>query len=342
MTNHDCTEQLAGLLTIDISEALRLLNGFSSAMVAELLAQGKLSIKGLGMFTVTHVPPEKKSTSSGTVYTPPANRLVFDSRISGADDTLRIAVSRVSMSSEQAVRFGRSLASILTEAVKQKREIVLNGFGRFSFDKGSYGFVPERSLEQLFNKEYQDLKEIVVSRLEPVQGKSKWKMPPYLVPLSAFALAVFLLFAVLFTMRRTDIHIALPSFVKQSRRSLPPAALPKAVGVKVTPHAVPVAQVGAVDSVVLEKGEYTIVLATFHTKKRALKKLAPLRSEGITSFIWPAYTDSVTYYRLMTGKFSSLSAASEHLKTMHETTFGGRPYIQQVIKSVVLHREKEF
>ena len=60
MINHDLIEELAELLHVESEESRRILNAFFSAMVTELLAKRKLSVKGLGSFSVSHVPLQKK------------------------------------------------------------------------------------------------------------------------------------------------------------------------------------------------------------------------------------------------------------------------------------------
>ena len=163
MINHALIEELAGLLDVETQEAGRLLKGFFSAMVTELLAAHKLSVKGLGSFKVTHVPLKKQSNTSGVTYTPPCNKLIFYSRISGSDDTVRIATTKLLLSSREAEQFGRSLAVILHKTVKQQREIQIKGLGLFSLEHGCYSFIPERSLEELLNREYKDLEKVVLS-----------------------------------------------------------------------------------------------------------------------------------------------------------------------------------
>jgi nucleoid DNA-binding protein len=335
MTNKDCIEELATLLDVETTEAHRYLNAFSGAMVAELLANGKLTVRGLGTFSVTHVPPAKKSTGSGSVYTPPRNRLTFDSRISGADDTVRIAVSRAAMNHDEAVRFARNLASVLGGAVQQQREILLNGFGRFSFEQGSYGFVPERSLEELLNREYQDLEEVVVSQDGRVQGSGERKFASYAVPFLALVL-IGLVLAVLYGRQVAD--VVFPPSVAVSERPVKTAVSDVMVDNKMA-HAV-APRGSAVDSLVLEKDDYTIVMASFRSETTALKELASLRAKGIISFIWPASPEGAKYYRIITGKFSSRDKAVELLRGMPEKT-AGSAYIQHVIKRVVLHGEKE-
>jgi nucleoid DNA-binding protein len=336
MTNHDCIEELASLFDVAIPEAHRLLKSFSGAMVAELLAHKKLVVRGLGTFTVTHVSPAKKSTDSGIVYMPPCNRLMFDSRLSGIDDTVRIAVSRIAMSPDEAARFARSLTAVLGGAFQQQREILLNGFGRFSFEEGRYRFVPERALEELLNREYQDLDEVVVSQQDRVLPASERRAPPFELPIMALVLAGLLLAAFY---GRQMAELVFPSSVKIAEHSQL-ATVPELKADNKEPHIAAAVQPGVPDSVVLEKDDYTIVLATFRSEKSALKERVSLRSEGIISFVWPAFLDGTKYFRLMTGRFSNREKASAHLKGMAAKK-AGSAYIQHVIKRVVLHGEKE-
>jgi len=185
MINHTLIEELAGLLDVETQEAGRLLKGFFSAMVTELLAVHKLSVKGLGSFTVKRVPLKKTSNTSGVTYTPPCNKLIFDSRTSGSDDTVRIAAAKLFISSGEAEQFGRSLAVILHKAVKQQREIQIKGLGLFSLEHGRYSFIPERSLEELLNREYKDLENVVLSNHASSQGWIQSKKLYFLIFLSA-------------------------------------------------------------------------------------------------------------------------------------------------------------
>ena len=111
MINHDLVEELSGLLDLDTQESGRFLNGFFTAMVTELLAVRKLAVKGLGLFSVVHVPLKKISDASGITYSPPCNRLTFDPKISRADDTARIAALRLKLNTAEAERLGRALAT---------------------------------------------------------------------------------------------------------------------------------------------------------------------------------------------------------------------------------------
>ena len=351
MTNHDCIENLAGLLEVERQEAELLLNQFSSAIVAELLAERKLSIKGLGAFTVTHFPATKKSTTLTVVYSPPSNRLTFSSQISGVDDTIRLAMSRLSMSLHDAERFGKSLVDLFSSAVQQQREVCLNGIGRFAFEQGVYGFFPEQSLEELLNREYQGLREVVLSPPQVRLDKEEEKKFRYVVPLAVGAIVVgaiaVLLLAVFYGMQ--------PKAVSSGSTKPQPARMTRAVVQSERPAAVvhndhemekrpsvPVLSVekeGANDALVLAPKNYTIVLVTFSNEESARKEVKRLRSEGVVAFIWPAYQNGINYYRVISGGFSSRSAATERIGQMAQKT-DGAAYIQQVQKGVVLHGTK--
>lgn len=334
MTNHDFIEELAGLLAMESQEAHALLNSFLGAMVAEFLACGKLSVKGLGRFSVRKLAPVKKITVSGTVYTPPCNRMIFERGSFGGDDTVRIAVSRVSMSPDDANRFGRTLAKVLVRAFKEKRELVFNGFGRFTLQEGGYGFVAESTLEALLNREYQDLEEVVVLPQDRVPTGSRRKAAPFLILVSAAIAAGVLLVFLYGRQFAESIPFSVATFSQRSA-SVSPNSNPPVSSETVTP-----AQGGGADSLVLEKEDYTIILATFRSGSTARKEISPLRSKGITAFVWPAFSGAVKYHRVTTGRFSGREEASAHLKRLPEKT-AGSAYIQHVIKRVVLHAEKE-
>jgi len=330
MTNHDFIEELAGLLAMESQEAHALLNSFSGAMVAEFLACGKLTVKGLGRFAVRKLAPVKKLTASGTVYTPPCNRMIFERGISGGDDTVRIAVSRVSMSPDDANRFGRNLAKVLGRAFKEKRELVFNGFGRFTLQEGGYGFVAESSLDALLNREYQDLEEVVVLPQDRVPTASRGKAALVSAVIAAGVLLVFLYGRQLIESVPFSVATLSQSTAAVSPNSNPP----------VSSETVAPAHGGVADSLVLEKEDYTIILATFRSGSTARKEISPLRSKGIAAFVWPAFSGAVKYHRVATGRFSGREEASAQLKRLPEKT-AGSAYIQHVIKRVVLHAEKE-
>ena len=338
MIKSDLIEELAGLLDMERQEAISFFNGFCGAMVAELLAFRKLSIKGLGSFYVTHLPATKKSTGSATIFAPPVNKLRFESTLSSNDDTHALAVSRLSMNQGEAARFARTLATLFSTAILQEKEILLNGLGRFALEEGAYSFFPERTLEELLNREYQDLKEVVLS--PPEQARIEKRAPGYVVPLTVVVL-IGILFALWYGQYSKPL---LYSSRVSSSKGVKSAVVTEQAPIQ--SRSVPVASAtGAqaeralADSLVLVKGDYAIVLATFESERRAFRELAPLRSAGIHAFLWPASMDGVKYFRLMAGRFSRREAAEEQIKGLPKKMVSGA-YIQQVKQTVVLHGEK--
>ena len=346
MIQHDFVEELAGLLDVERQEAEQLLVRFSSAMAAELLAVHKLSLKGLGSFRVTHFPAAKKSSASTVVYTPPSNRLLFTSRLTGADDTMRLAVSRLSMIPEDADRFGGALAALFMRAVQQQREIRLNGIGRFALERGAYVFFPERSLEELLNREYHDLQELVLPAREQRQEKGVQRRLRYKVPLALLSV-VALLLALFYGLEPIPLfsHSTVPkpaAIVKASVQEESVAAVVHNESVTVSEPSVTLrstAREDADSSLVLVPESYTIVLVTLSKTESVQKEVARLRSERVMVFVWPAEVKGIKYYRLITGNFSSRQAARERIARMAQNIADGT-YIQHIIKRVVLHGEK--
>jgi len=340
MTNRDFIEELAQRLDVEIQEADRLLNGFYSGMVTELLAVRKLSIEGLGTFTVKHIPLKKTSTALSVIYTPPCNILVFDSRISGSNDTWRIAVTSLFMTRGDARRFAKILGSVFAKALNQQQEICINGFGRFFLDSGTYRFFAEPSLEMLFNREYQDLEEVVISQqdeFDRVRKKSR-----YVLSFSAVFLVCLLLFFFYKDIQYREIsHRSIVlnpqgTVIASVKRDTPMRSV----------HVIPAVHLDTLsrkevnaDSLVLLKNSYTIVLVTFMKEVTVHKEALRLHSEGIMAFVLPAYEKEIKYYRLVTGSFSSHQAAVERINRMPTKIFESA-YIQQVKKTVVLHGEK--
>ncbi|MFZ4525890.1 MAG: HU family DNA-binding protein [Chlorobium sp.] len=334
MINGELTEELAGLLDLERQDAESLFNEFCGAMVAELLAFRKLSIKGLGSFYVSHVPATKKSTGSATIFAPPVNKLRFESTLLSGDETHSLAVSRLSMSQGEAARIARILATLFSAALQQEKAIHLHGLGSFALEDGAYSFFPDRTLEELLNREYQDLKEVI--RPQQTEEKGKMRSPGYLLPL-AVVLLVGLLLAVVYG--RFSLR---PSTAEPSKRVA--TVVDHRTAVVVPPHSAPAAYPikspgGVADSLLLVTGDYAIVLSTFETEKRAYQQLAPFRSSGIKAFVWPTSMDGTKYYRVMTGRFANYSEAADRLKGMPQKMVDGA-YIQQVKKTVVLHGKK--
>ncbi len=332
-------DELARLFDVEHEEAATLFNGFCGAMVAELLAFRKLSIKGLGAFYVTHVPATKQSSGTSVIFAPPVNKLRFESSLSSGDETVPVAMSRLAMNQHEATRFARCLATLFAAAMQQEQEIHLNGLGRFALEDGAYSFFPEHTLEELLNREYQDLKEVVLPTQESkAVTKSDWKMPRAALPIAA-AMMVIALLAVLYNSYSERIFSAASTSQHQSAERMTIGATDKQ-HTPPSPQKSPKPSVIAVaDSLVFQKGEYALVLSTFESEQKAFRELVPLRATGINAFIWPAFMGGNKYFRLTTGQFATREAANEQLKLIPARMANGA-YIQQVKKTVVVYGEK--
>ena len=332
-------DELAKLFDVEHDEAATLFNGFCGALVAELLAFRKLSIKGLGAFYVTHVPATKQNSGSSIIFAPPVNKLRFESALSSGDETVPVVMSRLAMSQQEAARFARSLATLFAAAMQQEQEIHLNGLGRFALEDGAYSFFPERTLEELLNREYQDLKEVVLPNKErTVEPKREWKMPRAVLPIAA-AMAVLALLTVLYNSFSDRLFSAATTMLSQPAERETVAEIGQQHTPPPSQKSPKSSAIAAADSLVLLKGEYAIVLATFESEAKAFRELAPLRNSGMSVFIWPAFMQGEKYFRITTGRFATREAANEQLKLIPAKMANGA-YIQQVKKTVVVYGKK--
>ncbi|NTW57097.1 MAG: hypothetical protein HGB20_08670 [Chlorobiaceae bacterium] len=341
------SEDLAEKLAIGVPEARHLLCAFSRGMAGELLATGNVFLGGVGSFSVAYVPSEKKTGASGIIYTSPRNRLVFDQRVTGRDDSRRIVLSGVTLGVGEAERFRKVFLSVLAAAVKQKKEIRLKGFGTFAHDDGNYTFFPERSFDELLNREYLNLDEIVLPlRDASLNGtaviRGRKDLRPFMIA------AVFLIAAILagvFYMATGPELLQQSTSYKTMEKVVEVPAPAETVSKPVTgaakgPSGARV-ETAMPESLVLGKGDYTIVLATFHKRETASGQAVFFRTGGVPVFVWPTKTGESQYFRLATGKFPTASAASENLSKMPPEVVDGQARIQKVTKEIVLHGEKE-
>jgi hypothetical protein len=286
---------------------------------------------------------KKKSNTSGITYTPPCTKLTFDSRISGADDTVRIATLRLFlMNPSAAERLGQSLAVVFSNAVKQQKEIRINGLGCFSFEQGIYSFIPERSLEELLNRDYRNLEEVVLPHHDTLQSSKESKKHHYAILLSAlfFACGVITLLYYWQPIAIFSSSTAKPSENKATVAAVQGTTIPIRKQLSTVVVNSQESYTGVVaDSVALEKGDYIIALATFRLERTALKEQARLHSKGIIAYVWPGSMNGIPYYRLVIGKFSNRNEALKYIKGIPEK-IAGSAYIQQVIKKGVLHGKK--
>ena len=343
MNNNDFVQELAKVLEVDVKESARILDIFFGAMRSELLATKKLSVKGLGSFTVKHLPLIKKSTVSSDIYTPPHNIIVFNNNVISYNNTRRIATACLLMNKSQSRRFARLLGAVFITATKRHKEFIVDGFGRFSFVSGKYRFYPDASLAMLLNQEYYHLKEVVTPRLANKNNLGVYIFV-YLSPI------FLLLFALFFFLRGGSLEgiINLPSNMNQIFNNLnllsnktvenklirtvdigPPAVSSPDVS---TNHSV------NPDSLVLRQNGYTIVLETLSNSASVHNEVLRLRSQRILVFVWPGYKKGVKYYRLVTGSFSNRKTAVATIMKLPQKT-AGNAYIQHTVKKDVLYGE---
>ncbi|NTV91751.1 MAG: hypothetical protein HGA72_00280 [Chlorobiaceae bacterium] len=318
MTEHNLTEELAGLLRIEPADARRLLGSLSGAMSAGLLQDGRLQVSGLGMFTVHHDPAMRQMHGSDAIYSPPHNKVVFIQDVSAKDGTIRIASQRMNLDRSESEQFTRALATLFAALVASGSPIDLQGFGILSKSEGAnYTFQAAKGLDELLNSEYQGLQEISLSPDNPRSPDEKNKAVPGTKSRSnvmRMALSALLAVSALLAL-----VIVVPAIRNGSlfNSGTAPASLspPFRQAATLSPADSFLSEGASGDSraddkvIVLEKGEFTIVLATFRTAKVALGELAKLKESGLKVFIWPVSDKGKKYYRLALGRYGSRNEA---------------------------------
>ena len=331
---------LARLLGTAPDEARRQLDRFAGGMTAELLDRKRLTVAGLGVFSVVHEQAVRETTASGTRYQPPKNRVAFEARKERACDAERIATVRLGMEAGEAKRFVEALGEMFAAVKKDPGRLELRGFGSFTLAAGTFRFLPETSLDALLNIGYGDLKEIVIPERTAENKEAPQRRPASggvkKVALIAAAIAM-LAFGWFLYRQFAPGGVELPKAESVAETSAPasiasnapPSASAKAPGV------VPASS----DSLILGKGRFTVIVATFNTRKVAMREMARLSGPGRRIMVWPVKSGGVRYYRLVTGDFETRPAALDGVKAMpKEVSRNG--YIQQAPKNVVLYGEQ--
>jgi len=333
MADQTAPDILAGLLDIQPDEAQRLLDRFAGGMTAELLDRNRLSVDGLGSFSVVHEQPVRESGADGTRYLPPRNRVEFTPRPKGSGDTAPIASTRLNMESSEARRFAQALAGMFRQLRDEKSEFELRGFGSFSIESGKYRFEPDPSLEALLNTGYDGLKAIVIPERNDNTPEIKAHEGSALLKPVALTLAVLLLLVGGWFLYR----------------NVPPGS-PEVVSASVSSTVVPVVEEKVEppvqveppesDSLLLRKGRYTVIAATFSSKSGAMQERQRLAALGHRTWFWEVTSDGRRYYRLALGDFATRSAALDSMKSMPKG-LTKHSYIQQAYKNFVLYGEQE-
>ncbi|MGC8774547.1 MAG: SPOR domain-containing protein [Chlorobaculum sp.] len=345
MAGQTAADILAGLLGIGPDEAQHQLDRFSGGMTAELLDRKRLTVEGLGVFSVVHEQATRQTTSSGTRYQPPRDRVAFEARKERTGDAEGIATGRLGMDAREARRFAKALGETFEAAKEEPGRLELRGFGSFTLESGAFRFQPEASLEALLNIGYGELKEIVIpERAAEKEAQSAPVESGGVKKIALFVAAILILVSGWFLYRqfvpgRFELSSAGSSTVTSAPASVVANAqlsseAPENAAVAATPQ-----NGSAADSVILQKGRYTVIVATFSSKKSLRQEWGHLSELGHRLRFWPVKSGGDRYYRLVIGDFESRRAALDSIKSMPKG-LPSHSYIQQAPKNVVLYGEQ--
>ena len=345
MSAETAPDILARLLSVEREEACRRLDRFAGGMIAELLDRNRIFADGLGLFSVVHEQATREKTASGLRYLPPRNRVSFDERTQEAGDSFRIVTGRLGMESEEGRRFVQALATMFREMKKQDGRIDLRGFGSVATNAGIRRFQPDPSLEALFNAAYEGLHEIVIAEPEPssaadkpVADKAEGGLKKVVVLVTVALLLV--VGGMLYRQFSSGVSDASLSDSTDSGQVPEMTADRKTLALSDsgTPHAADTASSSA-DSVMLSKGRYTVIVATFNTRKVARQEMARLSGSGLRVMVWPVRQNGMRYYRLVLGDFETRLAALDSMKAISRSLYRDL-YIQQAPKNVYIYGEQ--
>lgn len=314
----------------DVS-AERYLPALSGAMCAELLENRSVSVSGLGIFTIRHFPAERRSGKEGMQYHPPENRVVFEKGEGRAADFMKMVSMRMHIGISECGPLAAVFPVFLKNRMKERGEVVFPGFGTLYSEKGRWRFEPDILLQELINSEYSNLAAITLSSPPaPEPLKPKMRLPVMMT--AGIVLTVIVLLFVTFRQNPALLPVA------PGRPSVPvsaPDSALSAVSGAVKSGTLPSAR----EEVLLEVGEYAVVLATFQRKQSALRERSRIRVPGTGTFVWPVTGGGRQYYRLAAGRFGSFAAAEAWMDSVGLRR-DGKAYIQQAKRRVIPHGEE--
>jgi nucleoid DNA-binding protein len=325
MASQTGAEMLAKRLGTEREDALRLLDRFAGAMSAELLGSGRLVVDGLGTFSVVHDHAAREATGTGAMFMPPKNRIAFDPRLTSKGDASRIAAERLSMEAGEAKALAKAVAEVFGELRTRSADLELVGFGSFSDQGGNWLFRPDDQLGELLNSVYEGLKGIRMNDglSAPAAGGMN-----YLKPAGIAAVLLLLGSGLYLALRQVPLggagSRAASVLSVPSAAAIPPSALP--------------AKAAGPDSVMLGKGRFTVIAATFSSPKAASAEARRLTGLGHRIMIWPVHDGGRRYYRLVTGDFQGYREARDSLRGM-PPGLSKNVYIQQALKNVFIYGE---
>jgi len=306
----------------------RYLSTLSGALAAELLEKHTVRVCGLGVFSVRHVPAERRSGKEGVTYHPPVNRIVFERRSVSQADFADMLSQRMHLNAAEAGTLPEIFQAFFVRSLQNGEEILLPGFGRVYTREKVPDFEPDRSLAGILNSEYSSLEAIALSAEDHEIGRSR-PMKAVLLPVVAL-----MLIAVAYLFLSPGVRHPKAGTSEQT----PVISLPLQP-VSELRHEDSTAGVPLRGQVLLEEGEYSVVLGTFRKKETAERESGSFRFPETGVFIWPVTGKGERYYRLAAGRFNSFAAAEAW---MDSTGLGrsGKAYVQQAKRRVVLHGEE--
>jgi len=332
MGSQTASEILAANLGTDRETAQHRLDAFSGVIIAELLEKGRLAVDGLGTFSVAHDGPSREMTPEGMRVLPPRNRLVFDVRSPGLADSLGIVTKRMGIETEAAKSLVLALARTFNHCRQQGVDLKLRGIGVFLTQRdGTWLFSPDAAIGELLNTAYHGLEAIAMpdgGGLAAGGVSNKLKSAALVLGVLLVCLGGYLVFR---ASRSAGSNQLLQTEISASASSDAPHT-------SVYSPTLSEASSSTSDSLILGKGRFTVIAATYSSSKVAKSEARRLSGLGIRIMIWPVRDGGRRYFRLITGDFGTYRSAYDSLRVMP----GGlvkTAYIQQAYKNVVIYGE---
>jgi len=311
--------------------AERYLASISGAMRSELLVNRPVPVPGLGVFFLRYCPAERRSGKGGVEYLPPRYRVVFERRIVSSAIFARMVSSNLSLEKEEMEEIAALFPVFLRDRLQERGEIVFPGFGRIASEHSVLGFSADASLEDFVNREYLNMTAI------PLLSKTtRFPMKHQGALFFAGAVAVACLAAVLLFFGGKKEPGGIPSsrqVTELAKAPLRPETASRG------PDANSQSRFFSGSGVVLEPGEFTVVLATYRKQQTAEREMKRMSIPGAVLFVWPVTGSGKQYYRLAAGRFSSHVEAEAWVDSSGLGRSTGTVSIQRANRRVVLHGE---
>jgi len=155
---HDaCVARLEKKFALDRQHLIGFLDAVLAGFVEELVRTGKVSVKGLGLFTVLYFPFRREEERGVIKAFPPRKKIAFFTRPVVDTTTLQIIGRKTGLSERDADTFFRILSGYFRERLAAKQELLLEGLGAFRKVEGKYLFVSDEPLQEIVNNVYENM-----------------------------------------------------------------------------------------------------------------------------------------------------------------------------------------